>query len=457
MGTRRSPKAHGFIRRGLLLSLFLHAQLIVPVILLAFWLGNRDNNEVELNFESVRDEELPAELPPIDKPPAPRAPEHKPPVLAQQEPEPVPLPEQMPPTPKPEAPKPEEKPPEQRQVVPPKPEKLNQKIVDLDLGKEVEPPKDAKYLAQKNNRVEQETRGKDTNLDREQQGEQAKPSDDENKTAHLEEREAEPGQKARQAFAPEPLVPRAPPPTLSMRSPGEDQAPLERSPDGLRAIDDDLHGDGGPRRRAAGAPRLRLSRQQYETVFGNDAEAAAAIAKQERSKRKGTAAERRAKVLAALENFIPEVKPGNQTALNTRAAPFAQFITHMHRQIHVHWAFGFLADMDSRSPNLPMNDPKLVTKLEIVLDSEGNVDKVALVRASGLTSYDMAAIDTVYASAPYPTPPTAILSGNRKVYIHWTFHRNEEACGTPGVEYFILDNARPDGKRNPLARRRAAG
>jgi TonB family protein len=129
----------------------------------------------------------------------------------------------------------------------------------------------------------------------------------------------------------------------------------------------------------------------------------------------------------------------------------------MHRQIHEHWAFGFLTDMDGRSGNLPMNDRKLVTKLEIVLDSDGNVDKVALVRASGVTSYDMAAIDTVYAAAPYPTPPAAILSGNRKVYIHWTFHRNEEACGTPGVEYFILDNGKPDSKADPLSHRRASG
>lgn len=472
MGKRRTQQPNGRIGRGLLLSLFLHAQVLVPLIVLAFWLGKRDNSEVELNFESVKDDELPANLPPIDRPPEPQTtkpPEPqttkppKPPVLAQKEPEPIPLPAELPPLPKAEPlpmPKPAEKPPEEQpkpQEVPPKPEKLNQKIVDLDLNQEVEPPKDAKFLAQKNNRVAEETRGKETNLDREQKGEQAKPSDDEDKTAHLEEREAEPGKKARQAFEPEPLVPRAPRPTLSMRTPGEEREPPERSLDGLRSVDEDLYGAGGPKRRSAAGAPLRLTHKQYENVFGNDAAAAAAVAKQERSKHKGSASERRAKVLSALENFIPEVKPGNQTALNTRAAPFAKFITHMHRQIHEHWAFGFLADLDGRPGNLPMNDMKLTTKLEIVLDSEGNVDKVALVRASGVTGYDMAAIDTVYAAAPYPTPPPAILSGNHKVYIHWTFHRNEEACGTPGVEYFILENGKPDSKTDPMAHRRAAG
>ena len=208
--------------------------------------------------------------------------------------------------------------------------------------------------------------------------------------------------------------------------------------------------DGGP------GARLRLTRRQYESVFGTDAEAAAALAKAERSKHKGKFAERRERVRSALENFITEVKPGNQTALNTRAAPFAQFITRMHRKIHELWAFGFMAGMDDKPASVPLNNPALVAKLEIVLDGQGNVDRVAVVRSSGLTIYDSAAIDVVYSAAPYPTPPPTILSGNGKVYIHWTFHRNEEACGTAGVDYFILNNgpkvpektAPPSGKNS---------
>ena len=59
---------------------------------------------------------------------------------------------------------------------------------------------------------------------------------------------------------------------------------------------------------------------------------------------------------AALENFIPEVKPGNQTALNTRAAPFAAFIARMHRSIHKLWGFGFLEDWDELPGSSPLNN-----------------------------------------------------------------------------------------------------
>jgi TonB family protein len=211
-----------------------------------------------------------------------------------------------------------------------------------------------------------------------------------------------------------------------------------------------LRGSEGARRSSTMADSPHLTKQGYTSTFGDDAEMAAAVAKQERSKHKGKFTERNERVFSALENFINEVTPGNQTELNTRAAPFAQFIARMHRQIHEKWAFGFLTQMDVSFRDSPMNDLKLVAKLEIVLDGEGNVDKIAMVRTSGITGFDGAAISAVYAAAPFPPPPTAILSGNGKVYIHWKFHRNGDACGTPGVNYFILDNGdKSGGKKDP--------
>jgi len=458
MRTRRNQRHDGHLGRGLLASVLLHAQVILPLVVLAIIYGKHESNEVDLSFESVKDSELPAGLPTVEEPPPTEEPppSKKPPKLAQssKQPEPEiepPAPEKPPPTPKPPdkpiavlpPPKPAEPPP----PVQPPPEHPHQKIVELDMGKEVEAPDNAKYLAEKNNRTDNESRARETNLEREQTGQEPHPSDQEDRIAGLEDREARPEKRAGQAGErplPESFRPETPGrATLSMRRPGprtpENSEREALSPDGIRVLpDEEEHGSRG--RESGAQSRLRLSRRQYESVFGTDAEAAAALAKAERSKRKGNSSERRERVRSALENFITEVKPGNQTALNTRAAPFAQFITRMHRRIHELWAFGFMAGLDNKPATLPLNDPSLVTKLEIVLDGQGNVDRVAVVRSSGLTIYDSAAIDVVYSAAPYPTPPPTILSGNGKVYIHWTFHRNEEACGTPGVDYFILNN-----------------
>ena len=451
MDTRRSKRPNGHLGRSLLASLLLHAQVILPLVILASIYGQRESNEVDLSFEPVKESELPAGLPSVEEPAPPeeRPRDKKAQNLAQapKEPEPeieVPPPEKLPPVPKtPDKPLAQVLPPKPQEPPQPPPEQLHQKIVELDMGNDVEAPENAKYLADKNNRTENETRARETNLEREQAGQEAHPSDQEDKIAGLEDRAARPERRAGQAGErplPESFRPEAPSKaTLSMRSPHQSVERNTLSPDGLRFLPDEEQRssrstDGGP------GARLRLTRRQYESLFGTDADAAAALAKAERSKRKGKFAERRERVRSALENFIAEVKPGNQTALNTRAVPFAQFITRMHRKIHELWAFGFMAGLDSKPASLPLNDPSLVAKLEIVLDGQGNVDRVGVVRSSGLTIYDSAAIDVVYSAAPYPTPPPTILSGNGKVYIHWTFHRNEEACGTAGVDYFILNN-----------------
>lgn len=454
MHVRRNRSRTGRLGRGLLTSIFLHGQILLALFLLAHFYGKGEQDEVELSFEAAKESELPSDLPPIDRPSEPEPASDQPSqakrtpkmVKADKQPEPeieVPPTEKLPPIPpSPEKPLVQAPPPKPEEAPqPPPPEKLHQKIVELDMGKEVEAPANAKYLAEKNNRAEEETRARETNLQREQKGGEAHPSDQENKIAGLEDREARPEKRISSPRAlPESFQPENPNRvTLSMRSPGTQATEkLDESPDGMHAPHE--HRRGSPGDDFVPGGRLRMSRRQYESVFGTDAEAAQALARSERTKRKGKFAARQEQVRSALENFIPEVKPGNQTALNTRAAPFAQFITRMHRQIHELWAFGFMAALDGKPSNNPLNDPGLVAKLEIILDQKGNVDRVNMVRSSGLTVYDAAAIDVVYSAAPYPPPPPPILSGNGKVYIHWTFHRNEQACGTMGVDYYILNN-----------------
>src|SRR5207237_1168570 len=102
--------------------------------------------------------------------------------------------------------------------------------------------------------------------------------------------------------------------------------------------------------------------------------------------------------------------PGNQTALNTRAAPFAAYIARMHRNIHELWGFGFLNDLDGKPDTHPLNNRDLMAKLEIVLNGDGTVDKVTVVRPSGLVMFDAQAAaaraaTTAAAGGPWVAKP----------------------------------------------------
>jgi len=501
----KQTRTRGHLGRGALASLLLHLHLLVPLLIVVFIRAGREEanrpEEVDVAFENVEPEQLPENLPPLDETPPPTTPDDvvapalspkdqkKTALEEKKKPPPVPEPEKEKEKKVAETPPPPVPPPPVAPPPPPAPPALpekrdhHEKIVELDDDKKkVEPPPDAKYLAQRNSRAEEETRARHTNLEREQQGEtsassppktNAKPSDDKtpgedkDKIAELEEQKSKEGRQAPavdphlqpQAESLSPPEPRPEPksPVLSLReslprshaiTPETVDPSLPHDPAGLlarprpkSAFQDDAGGRLSPSQRV----RLALSGKEYEMMFGAEAKADRQLAQKQRSTRLGSQVARRlAQVRSSLENFIPEVKAGTRTVVNARAAPFAAFIARAHRQIHKFWGFGVLEDWDGLPGTSPFNDDKLMTTLEIVLNDNGTVNKIAVVKASGYMAYDAAAIDAVLAAAPFPDPPREILSNNGKIYFHWNFARDGRACGTEGVRYFILDNAPPD-------------
>jgi hypothetical protein len=147
---------------------------------------------------------------------------------------------------------------------------------------------------------------------------------------------------------------------------------------------------------------------------------------------------------SAIENYISSVREGNQTALNTAAVPFASYLNGMHNRIHPIFAESFLESLDSLPIRHPMNDRHLVTKLEIVLTKEGHLKKMGIVKTSGITAFDIAALDSVDRAQPFGPAPNAIVSPDGNVYLWWEFHRDEVyACSTQGARPFILNTPGP--------------
>lgn len=143
----------------------------------------------------------------------------------------------------------------------------------------------------------------------------------------------------------------------------------------------------------------------------------------------------------AIENYVSSVKPGNQTALNTAAVPFASYLNTIHNRIHPIFADSFLGSLDNLPASHPMNDPKILTRLEIVVSpKEGRVVKMGVVKTSGITAFDVAALDSVHRAQPFGPAPSAIVSPDGNVYLHWEFHRDEVyACSTMHARPFMLN------------------
>jgi hypothetical protein len=489
MRQRLSTRARGHLSRGALISLLLHVNIVAPVAIAAWVYGGREEaqraEEMDVAFQEPDPSTLPPDLPPIESPPESLEPEaKKAPAPEKKKPElvKVPKPEKpkKPAPPKPEKPEPEViAPPMPPMPPPPPPEhKAHEKIVDLDNDKDIPPPPDAKYLAQKNNRAEVETRAQDTNMVANQKGDEkqaSSPSDrkeeqvggKDEKIAQLEEEKSKLGKRAPDVTPhanPELAQPKDEPEhrdrsLLALRDPTPKQHELTPETADLslpHAADGDMPLPSHAARGTKSDPshlteakrvKLALSAKDYEYLFGADAAAERKLAQQARSTHQGKFEKRLARVKSAVENFIPEVKPGNQTALNTRAAPFAAYLARMHRSIHELWGFGQLEEWDEKSGGSPFNNPNLMTELEIVLNGDGTVDRVGVVHTSGLTAYDVAAVDVVYSAGPYPDPPRAIRSGNGKIYLHWHFYRDGRQCNPAGADPYILENAGADADK----------
>jgi hypothetical protein len=134
---------------------------------------------------------------------------------------------------------------------------------------------------------------------------------------------------------------------------------------------------------------------------------------------------------SAIENYVPSVKPGDETALNTAANAFAGYLNQVHSRIHPIFADEFLDSLDRLPASHPMNDQKLVTAIEMVLErEEGRLVRRGVKHTSGITAFDISAIAAVDRAAPFGTPPAEIVSPDGKVYVHWEFRRDGMACST---------------------------
>jgi hypothetical protein len=147
---------------------------------------------------------------------------------------------------------------------------------------------------------------------------------------------------------------------------------------------------------------------------------------------------------AAIENYVPHVKEGNQTSLNAARVPFASYINRMHNQIHPIFADGFLTSLDGH-PDPRLADMKLVTHVEIILDgATGKLVRAGIVRPSGVTALEVAALRALEEASPYGKAPDVIVSPDGRVYVHWEFYRDPFfACTSQFAHPYLLKGTQP--------------
>jgi TonB family protein len=293
----------------------------------------------------------------------------------------------------------------------PPPPKAGGQIVDVapsDDGRS--PPADTRFLADRDNRVEKETRSRhagkklwentlpapSSGSPESKRAQAAAPGDGGAAPASRPGRE---GPKAGQAptppTAPKPQERLALAPKLegeaTIRVPGAAPRPApapdaqpERAPGAPAEPGARGEGDGG--QRSAGAlADLRPDAGMLERIAG------------------GPSPDR-----------LDGVEEGEATALNTRGFRYATYIVRVNRAIYSNWNPN--EAYQARDPEFrmfPVRDR--TTAFEIMLDASGNLENVRIVEGSGLDFLDQEILRAVRNAAPFPNPPAGLLDDRGKI------------------------------------------
>jgi TonB family protein len=135
----------------------------------------------------------------------------------------------------------------------------------------------------------------------------------------------------------------------------------------------------------------------------------------------------------AVERYAPVVTPSNQVELGPTMSPFASYVGAMDGRIHPFFAARFLAAF------VPEPRPPVVVRLEIVLGGDGAIRRMGVVRSSGLTAFDIDALEAVACAAPFAEPSPMLRSPDGNVYLHWEFHSDPVfSCSTMNARPFLL-------------------
>jgi hypothetical protein len=196
-----------------------------------------------------------------------------------------------------------------------------------------------------------------------------------------------------------------------------------------------------------GGANINLTMAGVEAAVGHEqlkAERAADGASRRSAHRGSYETNKFEKWRAAIENYEPSVKLGNQTSLNAARVPFATYINTIHNRLHPIFAEEFLASLDGLPAGHSLNQ-QLVAHIEIVLNKEdGRIVRLGVTKASGVTAFDIVALNSISRAQPYGKAPDAVISPDGNVYLHWEFHRDPyDACTTRNARPYILKDPPP--------------
>ncbi len=126
---------------------------------------------------------------------------------------------------------------------------------------------------------------------------------------------------------------------------------------------------------------------------------------------------------SATDDHIKDVATGMQTLLSTREFIYYTYYNRIKDRLRQYWEPKIKEKVGKilRQGRTIASTSEKITKIVIILNDKGTLERIQVVGPSGLEDLDDAAVEAFRAAAPFPNPPKGIIEGDGKIRIRWDF------------------------------------
>lgn len=127
---------------------------------------------------------------------------------------------------------------------------------------------------------------------------------------------------------------------------------------------------------------------------------------------------------STIAEYIPEVKEGGFTSLNTDQFLHYTFYARINEQIRNRWVQHLRTFSENAGPIVlnRLSQKPQITELEVLLDKDGNFHDIIFHRRAEHSDLDVAAGAALERSAPFLNPPSEIIKDDGFIHLYYAFY-----------------------------------
>ena len=127
---------------------------------------------------------------------------------------------------------------------------------------------------------------------------------------------------------------------------------------------------------------------------------------------------------SSIAERIPGIREGAFTALNTDQFTYYTFYARLNEQVRFRWIRQIRSFIDSLSQKdfIELAKRERVTRIEVILDSSGNILNSIVHFTSGYRPLDQAASQAFSDAAPFRNPPRGMVEADGKIHLYYEFY-----------------------------------